>query len=269
MDTSAQKARVLPRLAGPIIAPVPPPQSRVMDLCTVSSRRRECQPLLRGMPRCPLSCGARFLAGGPVRTPFESHLCASSGMLRGWSRRTTRSPTGCWRTRRCSTSPTRARTHLGLTGARPRSSEPLQRRSPSWSAQGRVRELRGIGPGIERRLRELVETGDIAELRELEDGTEPRARRARPATRAQLAPRARDREGARRPHRGRAPRCCGGREADERPRRRQDDGVEDPRPRSRSDRRRRAGYGEQRRALTQTVADALGGHIGRRPAPLL
>ena len=33
---------------------------------------------------------------------------------------------------------------------------------------GRVRELRGIGPGIERKLRELVETGDIAELRELE-----------------------------------------------------------------------------------------------------
>jgi DNA polymerase (family 10) len=34
---------------------------------------------------------------------------------------------------------------------------------------GRVRELRGIGPGIETRLRELVETGDIAELAELED----------------------------------------------------------------------------------------------------
>jgi DNA polymerase (family 10) len=34
--------------------------------------------------------------------------------------------------------------------------------------QGRARELRGIGPGIDRRLRELVETGDIAELRELE-----------------------------------------------------------------------------------------------------
>jgi DNA polymerase (family 10) len=33
---------------------------------------------------------------------------------------------------------------------------------------GRVRELRGIGPGIEARLRELVETGEIAELRELE-----------------------------------------------------------------------------------------------------
>jgi DNA polymerase (family 10) len=33
---------------------------------------------------------------------------------------------------------------------------------------GRVRELRGIGPGIEARLRELVETGEIAELTELE-----------------------------------------------------------------------------------------------------
>src|SRR5687767_1680961 len=33
---------------------------------------------------------------------------------------------------------------------------------------GRVRDLRGIGPGIEARLRELVETGAIAELVELE-----------------------------------------------------------------------------------------------------
>jgi DNA polymerase (family 10) len=33
---------------------------------------------------------------------------------------------------------------------------------------GRVRELAGIGPGIERRLQELVETGELAELRELE-----------------------------------------------------------------------------------------------------
>jgi DNA polymerase (family 10) len=33
---------------------------------------------------------------------------------------------------------------------------------------GRVRELRGIGPGIEARLRELAETGQIAELAELE-----------------------------------------------------------------------------------------------------
>jgi DNA polymerase (family X) len=33
---------------------------------------------------------------------------------------------------------------------------------------GRVRELRGIGAGIEARLRELIETGEIAELSELE-----------------------------------------------------------------------------------------------------
>jgi DNA polymerase (family X) len=33
---------------------------------------------------------------------------------------------------------------------------------------GRVRELAGIGPGIEARLKELVETGELAELRELE-----------------------------------------------------------------------------------------------------
>jgi DNA polymerase (family X) len=38
---------------------------------------------------------------------------------------------------------------------------------------GRVRRLRGIGPGIEARLRELVETGEIAELRELEDELVP------------------------------------------------------------------------------------------------
>jgi DNA polymerase (family 10) len=38
---------------------------------------------------------------------------------------------------------------------------------------GRVRELRGIGPGIEARLRELVETGAIAELEELEREVEP------------------------------------------------------------------------------------------------
>jgi DNA polymerase (family X) len=38
---------------------------------------------------------------------------------------------------------------------------------------GQARELRGIGPGIERRLRELVETGRIAELEELEREVEP------------------------------------------------------------------------------------------------
>ena len=38
---------------------------------------------------------------------------------------------------------------------------------------GRVRELRGIGPGLEARLRELVETGEIAHARELESEVEP------------------------------------------------------------------------------------------------
>ena len=38
---------------------------------------------------------------------------------------------------------------------------------------GRVRALRGIGRGIEGRLRELVETGEIAELRELESELQP------------------------------------------------------------------------------------------------
>jgi len=40
-------------------------------------------------------------------------------------------------------------------------------------SSGRVRELRGIGPGIEARLRELVETGEIAELAELEGELAP------------------------------------------------------------------------------------------------
>jgi DNA polymerase (family 10) len=38
---------------------------------------------------------------------------------------------------------------------------------------GRARELRGVGPGIERRLAELVETGRLAELEELEREVEP------------------------------------------------------------------------------------------------
>jgi DNA polymerase (family X) len=38
---------------------------------------------------------------------------------------------------------------------------------------GRVRELQGIGPGIEGKLRELVESGGIEELRALEEELEP------------------------------------------------------------------------------------------------
>ena len=40
-------------------------------------------------------------------------------------------------------------------------------------AAGRVSDLRGIGPGIEARLKELVETGKIAELDELESSVSP------------------------------------------------------------------------------------------------
>jgi DNA polymerase (family X) len=38
---------------------------------------------------------------------------------------------------------------------------------------GRIRDLRGVGPSIEARLRELVETGDLQELRELEARISP------------------------------------------------------------------------------------------------
>jgi len=40
-------------------------------------------------------------------------------------------------------------------------------------AAGRVQELRGIGPGIATRLRELIETGRIAELEELQREVQP------------------------------------------------------------------------------------------------
>ncbi len=72
---------------------------------------------------------------------------------------------------------------LELAGASPyaarayRRAAELIRSTPAPVAElvrsGRARELRGIGPGIEQRLRELVETGDLAELRELEDRLSP------------------------------------------------------------------------------------------------
>jgi len=72
---------------------------------------------------------------------------------------------------------------LELAGAGPytarayRRAADLIRSTPAPIAElvraGRARELRGIGPGIERRLRELVETGRIAELEELEREVSP------------------------------------------------------------------------------------------------
>ena len=72
---------------------------------------------------------------------------------------------------------------LELAGAEPysarayRRAAELIRSTPAPVAElvraSRVRELRGIGPGIERRLRELVETGRIEELKELEREVSP------------------------------------------------------------------------------------------------
>src|SRR5689334_8780480 len=72
---------------------------------------------------------------------------------------------------------------LELAGAEPysarayRRAAELIRSTPAPVAElvraGRVRELRGIGPGIERRLRALVETGRIEELQELEREVSP------------------------------------------------------------------------------------------------
>jgi DNA polymerase (family 10) len=72
---------------------------------------------------------------------------------------------------------------LDLAGAGPytarayRRAAELIRSTPAPIAelvrQGRARELHGIGAGIERRLRELVETGEIAELEELEREVSP------------------------------------------------------------------------------------------------
>jgi DNA polymerase (family 10) len=72
---------------------------------------------------------------------------------------------------------------LELSGANPYSARAYRRAAELVRATkapvaglvraGRVRELRGIGSGIEARLRELAETGDIADLRELEQAVDP------------------------------------------------------------------------------------------------
>ena len=74
-------------------------------------------------------------------------------------------------------------TLLELAGASPVCSpgiSPRSRADPGTEAPvadliraGRVRELRGIGRGIEGRLKELIETGEIAELEELEREVSP------------------------------------------------------------------------------------------------
>jgi DNA polymerase (family 10) len=72
---------------------------------------------------------------------------------------------------------------LDLAGANPYSTRAYRRAADLIRAtkapvaelvrEGRGRELRGIGPSIEARLRELVETGHLAELEELERTVSP------------------------------------------------------------------------------------------------
>jgi len=72
---------------------------------------------------------------------------------------------------------------LDLNGSSPYASRAYRRAAetiretpapvPELVRTGRVRELRGIGPGIESRLQELVETGRLAELDELKGEVSP------------------------------------------------------------------------------------------------
>ena len=66
---------------------------------------------------------------------------------------------------------------------------------------GRARELRGIGSGIEARLVELVQTGRIAELEELEQRAGARSGRPRPLPRLEREALGPARTGAQRPYR--------------------------------------------------------------------
>ena len=93
-------------------------------------------------------------------------------------------------------------------------------------SSGRVAFARcaGIGPGIEARLRELVETGGIAELAELERELATRSRRPRPVPRAGREALRRARARARRPYRRRAARGRGCRPAARRAGHRLEDG---------------------------------------------
>ena len=99
---------------------------------------------------------------------------------------------------------------------------------------GRVRELRGIGPGLEARLRELVETGRDRARARARVGGRAGARRPRAVPRPLAEARRRGRARAQRAHRGGAAR--GGREraAPGRP----GDGAEDGREAARGARAR-------------------------------
>ena len=123
-----------------------------------------------------------------------------------------------------------------------------------------MRRLRGIGPGIEARLRELVETGEIAELDRARARARARAGRPRPLPRARRAALGRDRPGARRPHARRVPRGGGGRPAADRAGHRAEDrGAAARRARARGPRPQHGLLLNRARELVGGVAAALGG----------
>ena len=136
---------------------------------------------------------------------------------------------------------------------------------------GRARELRGIGPGLEARLRELVETGEIADARELEGEVEPELvglgrflglspKRAVEIGRA-LGSRTPPPSCARRSRRSSSSRF----RASARRRRRS---CATALAREDEPRARRGLLLNRARELAETLAEALDASRGRRPAPL-
>ncbi len=129
---------------------------------------------------------------------------------------------------------------------------------------GRARSLRGIGPGIEARLRELVETGEIAELAELERDLSPELVGPGPLPRARDQALARARPGAGRAHRRgvsrgghRRPAARSARGSDPRPKR----ACSRPWPASRIRAPRQGLLLNRALELSGAVAAALGGEI--------
>ena len=172
-------------------------------------------------------------------------------------------------------------TLLELAGANPYSARAYRRAAELIRAteapvadlvrQGRVRELRGIGRGIEGRLKELVETGEIAELEELEREVSAGSRRPRALPRDRRAPGGADRANARRADGGGAARGGGGGSAARGAGDRAAEGGEaagGARPR-RTSRARRAGCCSTAHGGCSTRSPTpLGGHARRRPAPV-
>ena len=119
---------------------------------------------------------------------------------------TPRSPTTSRASRRCSSSPRRTRSWrapIAVPPTAPRRGLPGSRFGAYGGERG---ELRGIGPGIEGRLRELVETGAIAELARARARCRPGPGRARALSRTGRAALGRARAGTRDPQRRRAQR---------------------------------------------------------------